>query len=229
MLSNSVVEDVRLGITFSRGGKGMERPNGRPELSRVQVLVMALVFEGGLLVLWIVLSSALGMPTSSQGRTGVDALYLGLAGTAPLLPALWFLSRSSLTAVRRLIRTVDDLLVPVLQHLSLPDMVLISLLAGVGEEGLFRGILQGYLAGIIGDLPALGAAAALFGLLHFITPLYAILAGVMGLYLGWLYMATGNLLVPMIVHGLYDFIAIVYLVRIRQRSVSTGGEGRGEE
>ena len=77
------------------------------------------------------------------------------------------------------------------------------------------------------QLYVLAGGFAVFGLLHFITPLYALLAGLMGLYLGWLYEATGNLIVPMIVHGLYDFAALVYLVRIRrpEREKRSGKEG----
>jgi membrane protease YdiL (CAAX protease family) len=112
-------------------------------------------------------------------------------------------------------RTIEDLLIPVMRPLTVPDFVVISLLAGAGEEGVFRGILQGYLSGVMGEVPALIAAAALFGLLHFITPLYAVLATLMGLYLGWLFLATGNLVVPMIVHALYDLAALLYLVRLR--------------
>ena len=59
------------------------------------------------------------------------------------------------------------------------------------------------------------AAALLFGLLHSITPAYAILAGLVGLYLGGLWLACGNLLTPIVAHGTYDFLALVYLVRVR--------------
>jgi membrane protease YdiL (CAAX protease family) len=63
---------------------------------------------------------------------------------------------------------------------------------------------------------ALLLAAALFGVLHFITPAYAVLAGLLGLYMGVLYLVTGNLLVPIVVHSLYDFVALLYLVRWRK-------------
>jgi membrane protease YdiL (CAAX protease family) len=34
-----------------------------------------------------------------------------------------------------------------------------------------------------------------------------------GVYLGVIYQASGNLYIVMIIHALYDFIALVYLVR----------------
>jgi membrane protease YdiL (CAAX protease family) len=55
----------------------------------------------------------------------------------------------------------------------------------------------------------------LFGLLHLVTPTYAVLAALMGGYLGWLYVRTGNLLVAIIVHALYDFFALSYFVKGR--------------
>ena len=66
--------------------------------------------------------------------------------------------------------------------------------------------------------PALGltAAAIIFGLLHGMTVTYAILAGVIGLYLGVIWLLTGNLLVPITVHALYDFLALVILLKAKK-------------
>jgi membrane protease YdiL (CAAX protease family) len=67
-------------------------------------------------------------------------------------------------------------------------------------------------------------ASALFGLGHFITPMYALLAGLLGLYLGGLAMIYDNLLLVMVVHALYDFVALVYLVRkYKQDHKASGG------
>jgi membrane protease YdiL (CAAX protease family) len=65
------------------------------------------------------------------------------------------------------------------------------------------------------DWPALVVSSVLFGLLHPITPTYAVLAGLIGAYLGGVWLANGNLLVVVIVHALYDFIALIYLLRDR--------------
>jgi membrane protease YdiL (CAAX protease family) len=58
----------------------------------------------------------------------------------------------------------------------------------------------------------------LFGALHALTPTYAILATLAGAYLGSVWLITGNLLVVIIAHGFYDFIALVYLLRVRTAS-----------
>src|SRR5262249_54526611 len=82
----------------------------------------------------------------------------------------------------------------------------------------------------------LAAASVLFGLLHAVTPTYAVLATLMGGYLGGLWMATGNILAPIIVHALYDFVVLYYLLAGPGRSLwekpalaGEPGEGIGPE
>jgi hypothetical protein len=55
----------------------------------------------------------------------------------------------------------------------------------------------------------------IFGLAHAITPLYAVLATLVGIYLSLSldYGGDRNLLVPIVIHGLYDFLAFVALMR----------------
>ena len=52
----------------------------------------------------------------------------------------------------------------------------------------------------------------LFGLAHALTRTYAVLATLVGFYLGFLFWLTGNLLAPILAHAVYDFVALVYLV-----------------
>ena len=83
-------------------------------------------------------------------------------------------------------------------HVGPPAIVAGGLLAGLGEETFFRGVLQREL----GILPV----ALLFALAHAgrgLT-LFTIWAFVKGLVFGALYQISGNLLVPMLVHGIHD-------------------------
>ena len=67
-----------------------------------------------------------------------------------------------------------------------------------------------------GGLPvplAILIVGIIFGVCHWITPLYFLLATITGIYLGWLYWATGSLVAPVLAHALYDFIALVVIVR----------------
>jgi hypothetical protein len=88
---------------------------------------------------------------------------------------------------------------------------MLGLAAGIGEELLFRGVLQYELQQQVDSTAvALGVSSVIFGLLHAITPLYAILATLASLYFGWLYLISDNLLVPVTAHAFYDFIALLY-------------------
>jgi uncharacterized protein len=94
-----------------------------------------------------------------------------------------------------------------------PQIAMLSMLAGVCEEVLFRAVLQGGLSEIHGVGSALILASLIFGICHWITPMYALLAGLVGLYLGGIWVVTGNLLVPIVAHALYDFVALQWVLR----------------
>ncbi len=91
------------------------------------------------------------------------------------------------------------------------------MLAGVGEEMLFRGVFQAAFE-FWSDSPwvALALASVVFGLMHAVTGGYVVLATLMGAFLGWLWLINGNLLTVVVAHGLYDFLALLYLLRWRE-------------
>ena len=81
-------------------------------------------------------------------------------------------------------------------------------IAGLGEELLFRGVLQQSLdAYLPGPLPLL-LTSALFALGHAITPTYALISFLASCYFGYLFSHFG-LAVPVIAHGVYDAVAVV--------------------
>ena len=95
-------------------------------------------------------------------------------------------------------------------RLGLFVAVLLGTAAGLGEEMLFRGVLQYELIGRLGTVIGVGLSSVVFGLLHAVTPAYAFLATLASVYFGFLYLHTGNLAVPIITHGLYDVLALMY-------------------
>ena len=88
--------------------------------------------------------------------------------------------------------------------------ILLGTAAGLGEEMLFRGVLQFELIGRIGIVIGVGLSSVVFGLLHAVTPLYAFLATLASVYFGYLYLDTGNLAVPIVTHAFYDVFALMY-------------------
>ncbi len=186
--------------------------------------LMAAAFEGGLAVVAIALGWLLGTPPLSTFRFDSRDAAWGVAATLPPLGLFWLCLKCPWRPFEAITRVLDETLVPLFRDCRLLELAIIAALAGVGEEMLFRGVIQTAVAeeigGPCGVWLGLLIAAILFGLFHPITLTYAALAGLIGLYLGWLWLANGNLLAPIVAHGVYDFLAMAYLVKVR-------GEGLG--
>lgn len=188
------------------------------------LLALAAAFEGGLALLACALGAAAGVRPWETIRWGGRAVAWGVAATLPMLGLLLILLRLGRWGpLARILRLVDELLGPLARSASAWDLFALCALAGIGEELLFRGLLQAWLARSFGSGGAVLLAGAVFGLAHAVTPLYALLAGAIGLYLGWAWVASGNLLVPIVAHALYDFVALGWLARDLRRR-----EARGE-
>lgn len=140
-------------------------------------------------------------------------LLWGVLGTLPPLAALWFLRRSRWPPAVEMMRLAGSLLQPLLQGRGVVPLAALALAAGFGEELLFRGLVQGALETPLGLFSAILATSVVFGLLHYLTPLYGLFATLMGAYLGVLWVLTGDLLAPILVHALYDFVALLVLRR----------------
>lgn len=83
---------------------------------------------------------------------------------------------------------------------------LISFEAGLLEEIYFRGIILTDALHYASPICAVLIAATLFGFVHFYQGFWGIIgAFLLGLWLGFSYLLTGNLLVPIIAHFLGDF------------------------
>ncbi len=182
---------------------------------RVSFARLALLFEGSLIVLAVALGWIVGFPPFEQVYLGWEPFIGGVVATAPLLLALRWCASSQWKPLSRLMREVEQRIVPLFSTCAVSELFLISAVAGAGEELLFRGVIQSMISEWIGPWGGLVAASVLFGLAHTVTPAYAVIAGLIGLYLGALSMASGNLLLVIVAHSLYDFVALVYLVRGR--------------
>ncbi|MBL8190178.1 MAG: CPBP family intramembrane metalloprotease [Acidobacteria bacterium] len=87
--------------------------------------------------------------------------------------------------------------------------VVISLLAGIGEELTYRGVMFLLLWRVTGSaLAAALIAAVIFGVSHFVQGWKsAVLIGGFALVFHGLYWISGSLLAPMLVHFIYDVTA----------------------
>jgi hypothetical protein len=148
-------------------------------------------------------------------------LAAGIAATAPLLLGLLWCLHTRVAPIARLVRMVEERVAPIFARSSRAEIALVAGLAGLGEEALFRGVLQTALVPHLSAWAALAVTAVVFGLVHFLNLTYALLATLVGGYLGWLQVASGNLLVPVVAHALYDFIALLVLIRVKPDSPSS--------
>lgn len=201
------------------------------QLSRAataQLVIYGTLLECGIGLLAVIVGWLLDLPLWEAVRWERRAVLMGVVAILPMLGVLlvveWLPGRV-FAALRQLL---DRVVAPLFRSATLWEIAMISFVAGLGEEAFFRGIIQRGLMRILAPqgytgtldagtvLPIL-VAALLFGFAHPLSRLYIILTTGIGAYLGVLFTVTGNLLVPMVSHGLYDFFAIMYLVHLKRR------------
>lgn len=182
---------------------------------RLKLLALAVAFECGLGALAWGLGLLLGRPVFEHFRWGARDAALGAAACVPMLLVFLALVRWPVGPLREIRQFCEEAIRPLFAPCTVLDLAIISLTAGIGEEMLFRAVAQEALSVRLGWAAGLVIASALFGLAHPITPTYVVIAFVLGLYLGWVWTASGNLLVVIIAHALYDFAALLYLLRRR--------------
>jgi membrane protease YdiL (CAAX protease family) len=144
-------------------------------------------------------------------------------GVTPLIAMFLIMNRWPVGPLRKIKSLLLGVIGPSLAACRWYDLLLLAALAGLGEEWLFRGVIQLGLAAWLGPWAGLVVAAMLFGLLHAVTPAYAVLAGLIGLYLGGLmvWWDPPNLTVPIVIHAVYDWVAFVVLrAEYRRRATS---------
>ncbi len=174
----------------------------------------ALLVEGSLIAVALVLSWIFDQPPLGEFALEPSAIAWGIAATVPMLLLFFVIRAIPWRILARLRSIVDRQVLPLFRGWSVWDLASLSLVAGVAEEMLFRGVIQDVIARGTGPLWALLIASVIFGAVHTITPAYAVVATLLGLWLGGVYLYTGNLLAAMIAHALYDFLALIVMLRL---------------
>ena len=155
----------------------------------------------------------MGVSPLEKIQPSFGAFIWGMVATVPLGAGLAWMLTTEWPPIRRLVALVTAQIGPALAGCSAAELGVLAVAAGVSEEALFRGVIQ---AGLTRALPAwlaLVLASAAFGLVHFASRTYTVLAGIIGVYLGALFLVQGSLLAPIVTHALYDFVALLYVAR----------------
>lgn len=180
---------------------------------------MATVFYGVLLLAATVLGALRGRDVFALGDSALFGLSAGVV-TACGTVALGVLVYRLLPGLRRLSEELAPLLVDGARRW---DLVLVSVMSGVGEEAFFRGALQPEIGLVLTSL--------LFGALH-VGPdrrylVWTIWATAAGFLFGSLYEWTGGLLAPATAHVLHNAATLLLWKRFRtlREAPPVGGEG----
>jgi membrane protease YdiL (CAAX protease family) len=102
----------------------------------------------------------------------------------------------------------------------LRNLVYMVLFVGVGEELLFRGVIQRDLTHAFGPAAGLVLASSVFCVMHLAWRSISELALVffMGMIFGYLYYKTGSLTAPIIAHGVGNVMLVGVLPYLRPSS-----------
>jgi uncharacterized protein len=177
-------------------------------------VAIALACELSLLPVAFGLAWLLGLPLFAGFLVRASDLLWGIVASLPLLALFGWMLKASWPQLRKIREFMEARVRPLFSSWSLWELAMLSAAAGVCEEALFRGALQGGLSRWMNPTVALLIASVAFGLCHFVTRTYAVIAGGLGVYLGVLWLVTGTLVAPMITHAVYDFIALVWFLRL---------------
>lgn len=205
----------------------------RTSIPAGRLLLLAAATEGGLGLAACLLGPLVGQQPWQGLRGSATDGALGAVATVPLLATLAVVMHAGFRPLESIRRAMAELVAPLFGQLALWQLALVAALAGWGEETLFRGLVQPALADFTHQLwIGIAGAAVAFGLAHPLSRAYVAAAAVVGAYLGLLAWWRGNLLAPIVAHGLYDWLALVYLARwYRPRGAAplpvTPGRGDG--
>nr|AUN35851.1 hypothetical protein [uncultured bacterium] len=202
-----------------------------PDLTKpVPFLAIGVVFEAVLALTALLLGWFLGIDALRQIQFTRAAVICGVVATVPIFLAFLLTFFRPIGGLEKIKRLLIELLGPPLCAARWYELIGLALVVGFSEELLFRGVLQPWLSRW-GEHFGLLTSNVLFGLAHFITPLYSVIAGLLGLYLGWLLNgpADGNLFAPMLTHALYDYLAFLVLIReVRRQQMSSSDQTRDQ-
>jgi len=178
-----------------------------------RTFALAMLFESGLGIVALGIAWLAGISMVDRLQLTQAGVERGLMAALPMLVMLGVLTLSSWPPLVDIRRHVEQLVRELFAESNWLEIAMISLAAGVGEELLFRGALQPWIASWTHPLIALAVVSLLFGLAHAVSTSYFVLATLIGGYLGWLAMEYDDLVAPIVTHTVYDFVALIYVQR----------------
>lgn len=183
---------------------------------------IACYFEAALIVVAVMIGWLTDVDPFADLVFDEQAFGHGILLTLPLLLIFFAMQQLPYKPFRQIRTLLLETLGARLYYCHWTDLLILASIAGFSEEILFRGALQPWLENVTGVSAGLLISNVIFALVHAVTPLYALLAMLMGLYLGLSldYGEERNLLTPIIIHGFYDFVAFIAILRDYRNNLS---------
>lgn len=175
----------------------------------------ACYFEASLIFFAVILGWIANLNPFENIHFSENAILYGIFGTLPLLLMFFTMEHIAIVSVQKIRLILIETLGSSLHKCNWADLFVLAAIAGISEEILFRGVIQPWMELTWGMSTGLIASNILFGLVHAVTPLYAVLATGVGIFLGMSldYGGERNLLTPIVIHGLYDFFAFMAIMK----------------
>jgi membrane protease YdiL (CAAX protease family) len=187
----------------------------------------AFLFEGGLSIVALFIGFLFGLNLWSGAVFDITAVFYILGLTLPLIIFYFVLRWLPFECLKTIDRLIGELFQQYMIHFSIWQIAIISVAAGLGEELLFRSLLQSGIYNAIANgttntaglelltnyrlTSVLILVSILFGAAHAVTTTYFFLAFIISIYLGVILILTGNIIIPISIHALYDFLVLMFI------------------
>ncbi|MCF6251390.1 MAG: CPBP family intramembrane metalloprotease [Methylococcaceae bacterium] len=191
----------------------------------------ACYFEGSLIFVAVVLGWMADIDPFENIHFSENAVFFGLLGTIPLFLIFLAMEHIQHTSVKKIRQVLIETLGPNMHRYNWADFFILAAIAGISEEILFRGVLQPWMENSWGMTAGLIGSNIIFGLVHAVTPLYAVLAMSVGIYLGIFldYGGERNLLTPIVIHAVYDFLAFMAIIKSYRKTLKKAEQDSSEQ
>ncbi len=224
--------------------QGLSNPIG-DENMRTPLLIMQGVgsFTGFILLPWLLLkffynesinvfTTVYTSPTVILITLLITIFFMGV--NAPFIE--WnqnFTFPEALSGIELKLKAIEDTLAKTSAFIThfdnlgqlLLGIVVVAIIPGIGEEFVFRGLIQNHVLRISGNIHvAIWAGALLFSLFH--LQFYGLIPRMfLGALFGYLYYYSGNIIYPMVAHFFNNGFTLVMLYLFQQNIVEYNIEG----
>lgn len=184
-------------------------------IDRTLFLNVSALLEFMIAVFALFLGSIIDVPPLESIQWNSMALIWGVLSFLPLMLYFVFSTKTNYKPLADIREFLVTQFGPILAQCRWSELFILSLIIGFSEELLFRGVIQVWLTPH-GIFLAIVLSNICFAMVHSLSRAYVIVVFFIGLYLGGsLYLTEErNLLVPIISHALYDFVAFLMIKKM---------------